>query len=125
MFAGLRTESRMRKIAASKLIGSAKAASEINVLKSTPSYNIYGKGNGKKGFVIVSTNDNATPVLGYSSTEYIGNQLSDYAVDLRYPDTKYIPTQEETQEVIELMYKIIEIANVLTYHPHRNTNYHK
>ena len=75
MFAGLRTESRMRKIAASKLMGSAKAASEMNVLKSTPSYNIYGRGNGKKGFVIVSADDNASPVLGYSSTEYIEDEM--------------------------------------------------
>ena len=42
--------------------------------------------------------------------EYIGNSLSDYAVDLRYPDTQYIPTIDETEEAINLMYKIIEIV---------------
>lgn len=40
--------------------------------------------------------------------KYIGSSLSDYAVDLRYPDTRYIPTVEETEEAIKLMYKIIE-----------------
>lgn len=40
---------------------------------------------------------------------YIGNTLSDYAVDLRYPDTAYIPTVEETKEAIELMNKIISV----------------
>lgn len=40
---------------------------------------------------------------------YIGNPLSDYAVDLRYPDTTYIPTVEETKEAIELMNKIISV----------------
>lgn len=42
--------------------------------------------------------------------KYIGNALSDYAVDLRYPDTRYIPTTEETNEAIELMNNIIEIV---------------
>ena len=40
---------------------------------------------------------------------YIGNPLSDYVVDLRYPDTAYIPTVEETKEAIELMNKIISV----------------
>lgn len=40
--------------------------------------------------------------------KYIGNSLSDYAVDLRYPDTQYIPTIEETEEAIKLMNQIIE-----------------
>ena len=40
---------------------------------------------------------------------YIGNPLSDYAVDLRYLDTAYIPTVEETKEAIELMNKIISV----------------
>lgn len=47
--------------------------------------------------------------------EYIGNQLSDYAVDLRYPDTKYIPTKNETEEAIKIMYIIIEIVNETLY----------
>ena len=42
--------------------------------------------------------------------KYIGNSLSDYAVDLRYPDTRYIPTIEETNEAIELMKNLIEIV---------------
>lgn len=42
--------------------------------------------------------------------KYIGNSLSDYAVDLRYPDTQYIPTTEETEEAIKLMNQIIEIV---------------
>lgn len=41
---------------------------------------------------------------------YIGNSLSDYAVDLRYPDTRYIPTIEETEEAINLMNEIIDIV---------------
>lgn len=73
MWAGLRTESKMRKIAASKLLGSTKEASKMEVLKSTSSYYIFGKE--KQGFVIVSTNNSATPVLGYSSSEYKENDM--------------------------------------------------
>lgn len=40
----------------------------MEVLSATPSYYIYGKG--KQGFVIVSTDDKAAPVLGYSASEY-------------------------------------------------------
>jgi len=48
----------------------------------------------------------------YSSDleNYIGNPLSDYAVDLRYPDARYIPTMEETKEAINLMNEIIEVV---------------
>lgn len=73
IWAGVRTESRMRRIAASKLVGSADAASKMEILEATPSYYIYGKG--KQGFVVVSTDDNTTPVLGYSSSEYNENDM--------------------------------------------------
>lgn len=42
--------------------------------------------------------------------KYMGNSLSDYAVDLRYPDTRYIPTLEETEDAIQLMNNIIEVV---------------
>lgn len=46
--------------------------------------------------------------------KYIGNSLTDYAVDLRYPDTRYVPTIEETKEAVELMNKIIkDVKNTL------------
>ena len=73
IWAGLRTESKMRKIAANKLLGSTKAASKMEILKSTPSYYIFGKE--KKGFVVVSTNNDAAPILGYSSTDYKENDM--------------------------------------------------
>ena len=69
LWSGVRTEPKMRKIAASKLLGSAGETSRLKIMKSTPAYYIYGKGD--QGFVVVSTDDNATPVLGYSSSEYI------------------------------------------------------
>ncbi len=40
----------------------------------------------------------------------MGNSLSEYAVDTRYPDIRYIPTNEEMNEAIELMYKIIGLV---------------
>lgn len=45
--------------------------------------------------------------------EYIGNSLSEYAVDTRYPDIRYIPTQEETEEAIQLMNNIIKEVKIL------------
>ena len=46
--------------------------------------------------------------------EYIGNPLSEYAVDTRYPDIRYIPSKEEMEEAIILMNKIIkEVQNKL------------
>lgn len=46
--------------------------------------------------------------------KYMGNSLTDYAVDLRYPDTRYVPTIEETKEAVELMNKIIkDVKNTL------------
>ena len=42
--------------------------------------------------------------------KFIGNALSDYAVDLRYPDTRYIPSKDEVNEAIELMYNIIKVV---------------
>ena len=42
------------------------------------------------------------------------DSLTDYAVDLRYPDTRYVPTIEETKEAVELMNKIIkDVKNTL------------
>lgn len=43
--------------------------------------------------------------------EFIGNSLSEYAVDTRYPDVRYIPTKDEMEEAIELMHNIIELVN--------------
>lgn len=51
---------------------------------------------------------NKCKVYNKELEQYIGNSLSDYAVDLRYPDTRYIPTEEETEQAIKLMYDIIE-----------------
>lgn len=70
---GIRTESQMRKIAARKLLDSVGEASRLKILKSTPSYYIYGKGD--LGFVVVSTDDDAMPVLGYSSSEYVEKDM--------------------------------------------------
>ena len=43
--------------------------------------------------------------------KFIGNSLSEYAVDTRYPDIRYIPTKDEMEEAIVLMYNIIELVN--------------
>lgn len=42
--------------------------------------------------------------------KFMGNSLSEYAVDVRYPDVRYIPTEEETIQAINLMYEIIELV---------------
>ncbi|MBR1467583.1 MAG: C10 family peptidase [Bacteroidaceae bacterium] len=63
----------MRKIAARKLLNSVVDAARLKILKSTPSYYIYGRGN--QGFVVVSTDEETTPVLGYSSSEYIEEDM--------------------------------------------------
>lgn len=73
LWSGVRTESKMRKIAATRLLGSASEAARLRIIKSTPSYYIYGKGD--QGFVVVSTDDEAAPVLGYSSSEYIEEEM--------------------------------------------------
>lgn len=45
---------------------------------------------------------------------WVIDSLTDYAVDLRYPDTMYVPTIEETKEAVELMNKIIkDVKNTL------------
>ena len=41
---------------------------------------------------------------------YIGSPLPDYAVNIRYPDLKYIPTAEETNDAIKLTNEIIELV---------------
>lgn len=41
---------------------------------------------------------------------YTGNELTSYAVDLRYPDTLYIPTSEEMQTALNITNSIIAIA---------------
>ena len=40
-----------------------------------------------------------------------GNPLSEYAVDTRYPDIRYVPTNEEMEDAIKLMYDTIEEIN--------------
>ncbi len=42
--------------------------------------------------------------------KFMGNSLSEYAVDMRYPDIRYIPTKEEMEEAISLMYDIIGLV---------------
>lgn len=41
---------------------------------------------------------------------YTGTELTTYAVDLRYPDTLYIPTKEQMEEAIELSNEIIKLC---------------
>ena len=41
---------------------------------------------------------------------FMGNSLSEYAVGMRYPDIRYIPTEDEMNEAIDLMYKIINFV---------------
>lgn len=41
---------------------------------------------------------------------FMGNSLSEYEVDMRYPDIRYIPTEDEMNEAIDLMYKIINFV---------------
>ena len=72
-WAGVRPESKMRQIAAGKLFGNASAASKLEILDETSAYHIYGKG--KQGFVVVSTDENAKEVLGYSSRPFDKNNL--------------------------------------------------
>ena len=67
-WAGVRPEAKMRKIAAGKLLGNTSAASNLEILDEAPAYHIYGKD--KQGFVIVSTDENAKEILGYSTTPY-------------------------------------------------------
>lgn len=45
-----------------------------------------------------------------SFEKFMGNSLSEYAVDMRYPDIRYIPTEDEMNEAIDLMYAIIEFV---------------
>jgi hypothetical protein len=72
-WAGIRPEAKMRKIAASKLLANAKDASRLKILETSPAYYIYGREEG--GFVVVSTNDQQTGVLGYSSSTYKADNL--------------------------------------------------
>lgn len=43
--------------------------------------------------------------------EFLGTPLSEYAVDTRYPDIRYIPSKEEMEEAIKYMNDIISIVN--------------
>ena len=72
-WAGVRPEAKMRKIAASKLLGNAAAASKLEILDENSAYRIYGKD--QQGFVIVSTDENAKEVLGYSTKAYDKDNL--------------------------------------------------
>lgn len=49
--------------------------------------------------------------------KYLGTALSEYAVDTRYPDIRYIPTKEETEEAIQLMTNIIELVKKCIQEP--------
>jgi len=42
---------------------------------------------------------------------YTGTELTTYAVDLRYPDALYIPSEEQMNEAIRITGEIIELCN--------------
>lgn len=42
---------------------------------------------------------------------YTGTELTTYAVDLRYPDTLYIPSKEQMEDAIRITGAIIELCN--------------
>lgn len=48
--------------------------------------------------------------INSSFEKFMGNSLSEYAVDMRYPDIRYIPTEDEMNEAIDLMYTIINFV---------------
>ncbi len=41
---------------------------------------------------------------------FLGTELSEYAVDTRYPDVRYIPSKEEMEDAITQMKEIVEIV---------------
>lgn len=43
--------------------------------------------------------------------DFLGTSLSEYAVDTRYPDVRYIPSKEEMEEAIKQMKSIIDLVN--------------
>lgn len=43
--------------------------------------------------------------------DFLGTSLSEYAVDTRYPDVRYIPSKEEMEEAINQMKSIIDLVN--------------
>lgn len=42
---------------------------------------------------------------------YTGTELTTYAVNLRYPDTLYIPNKEQMNEAINITNEIIKLCN--------------
>lgn len=42
--------------------------------------------------------------------DFLGTALSEYAVDTRYPDIRYIPSKEEMEDAISQMKEIIKIV---------------
>lgn len=63
----------MRRIAASKLLGNPADASKLQILEETSAYHIYGQAD--RGFVVVSTDDNAKEILGYSTSTFDKDNL--------------------------------------------------
>ena len=41
---------------------------------------------------------------------YIGSPLADYAVDIRYPEVRYIPSKQEMEDAILLLEEIIKLV---------------
>ena len=72
-WAGGRPEAKMRRIAASKLLGNPADASKLQMLEETSAYHIYGQAD--RGFVVVSTDDNAKEILGYSTSTFDKDNL--------------------------------------------------
>jgi hypothetical protein len=68
--AGDRTEREMLSIAATQFAkgGKTRSAQNIEKLADESTYAVYG--NNEQGFVIVSRDDNFTPVLAYSDTKF-------------------------------------------------------
>jgi len=69
----------------------------------------------KNDYEIIKTNNidyllNKCLQVNEEFEKYLGTALSEYAVDTRYPDVRYIPTREETEEAIQLMEDIVELV---------------
>ena len=74
--AGERTEREMLAIAQSQLLAKGaltRSAQDITKLADKKQYCVYG--NDTQGFVIISRNDECSPVIGYSDTPYRADNL--------------------------------------------------
>lgn len=74
--AGDRTEREMLAIAQSQLLARGaltRSAQDITKIVDEKQYCVYG--NDAQGFVIISRNDECTPILGYSDTPYQADNL--------------------------------------------------